>query len=189
VRYIAGKSTIQRTLTAKFIEGIMPIVKQAVAQTMSEMVANSLSAPVAAAPSPEQAETMETEGDIVDSVNPKIIMTAAERKMFAIVQELLPNEPLFAKDTESYYTVLYQNKVNRWLLRFSGDKKRPSVQFIMTLSPQHEAEIKRAGLEIGTGNQVLIDKPENLMRISGLLFDALAFCKNDENFKTKNPAK
>jgi hypothetical protein len=45
VRYVAGKSTVQRTLTAKFIEAITPIVKQAVAQSMSEMVANSLSAP------------------------------------------------------------------------------------------------------------------------------------------------
>jgi hypothetical protein len=188
VRYIAGKSTIQRTMTAKFIEGITPIVKQAVAQTMSEMVVNSLSAPPIAAPQ-EQMKTDETERDTVDPHNAKIVTTAAERKLLAIVQDILPGEPLHGKDTESYYTVLYQNKVNRWLLRFSGDKKRPAVQFIVALSPQHETEIKRAGLEVGPGNQVVIDKPENLMRIPGLLFDALAFCKNDENFKVKNPAK
>jgi hypothetical protein len=57
----------------------------------------------------------------------------------------------------------------------------------MALTPQHITEIKRAALEMSTGNQVVIDKPEHLMRIPGLLFDALAFCKNDENFKTKNP--
>lgn len=54
VRYVAGKSTIQRTLTAKFMESITPIVKQA--------------------------------------------------------------------------------KVNRWLLRFSADKKRPTAQFIYAIS-------------------------------------------------------
>jgi hypothetical protein len=119
--------------------------------------------------------------------NSKIVTTSAERKFFAIVQELLPGEPLHAKDTESYFTVLYQNKVNRWVVRFSSDKKRPSVQFIIPLTEQHLSEIKRAGLEIGTGDQVIIDKPENLLRIPGLLFDAVAYCRNDENFKVKKP--
>lgn len=32
---------------------------------------------------------------------------------------------------------------------------------------------------------VLLDKPENLQRLAGLLADALAFNKNDENFKRK----
>lgn len=189
VRYVAGKSTVQRTMTVKFIESITPIVKQAVAQTMSDMVVNSLSAPSAVAPPEEPVKKADEEADIVDPNNSKIVTTAAERKLFAIVQELLPEEPLFSKDTESYFSILYQNKVNRWLLRFSGDKKRPSVQFIMELNPQHMMEIRRAGLEIGPGNQILIDKPENLMRITGLLFDALAYCQTDENFKLKKVAQ
>lgn len=185
VRYIVGKSTIQRTLTAKFIEGVTPIVKQAVAQSMSEMVVNSLSTPRNEPVIKELSEDDNSDGDFIDPDNPKIITTAIERKFFHVVQELLPNEPLYAKDTESYYSVLYQNKSNRWLARFSGDKKRPSVQFIIRLTEQHINEIKRAGLDIGPGDQVIIDKPENLLRISGLLFDALAYCQNDENFKVK----
>ncbi|HYE35495.1 type I restriction endonuclease [Methylocaldum sp.] len=185
VRYVVGKSTIQRTLTAKFIESITPIVKQAVAQTMSDMVVNSLSAPPATEPVPEAPLQTHEEVDVIDLLNSKIVTTAAERKLLAIVQEILPGEPLSGKDTESYFTVLYQNKTNRWLLRYSGDKKRPSIQFIMDLTPQHLTEIRRAGLEVGPGNQILIDKPENLMRITGLLFDALAYCQNDENFKLK----
>lgn len=186
VRYIVGKSTIQRTLTAKFIDSVTPIVKQAVAQTMSDMVVNSLSMPTPRI-EPVAKETTDdsNDGDIVDPNNSKIVTTAEERKLFAIVQELLPDEPLTTKDTESYFTVLYQNKVNRWLFRYSGDKKRPSVQFINKLTEQHISEIKRAGLETGPGDQVIIDKPENLLRIPGLLFDALTYCKNDENFKIK----
>lgn len=186
VRYVAGKSTIQRTLTAKFLEQITPIVKQAVAQTMSDMVVNSLSAPtpVPVSANPESAGDSE-ENSIVDPSNSKIVTTAAERRLFSIVQELLPGEPLFSKDTESYFSVLYQNKVNRWLLRYSGDKKRPTVQFIMELTDQHLAEIRRAGLEVGAGNQIVIDKPDNLMRLAGLLFDALSYCQTDENFKVK----
>jgi hypothetical protein len=190
VRYVAGKSTIQRTMTAKFIESITPIVKQAVAQTMSDMVVNSLSAPSVTVSVEEPTENvLDEEADIVDPLNSKIVTTAAERKLFAIIQELLPEEPLFSKDTESYFSILYQNKVNRWLLRFNGDKKRPSVQFIMELNPQHMMEIRRARLEMGPNNQILIDKPENITRITGILFDALAYCQNDENFKLKKVAQ
>lgn len=182
VRYVAVKSTIQRTLTAKFMESITPIVKQAVAQTTSDMVVNSLSAPVIA-PTPENDPP--PDGDMVDPNNPKIVTTIAERRLLAIVQDLLPDEPIHGKDTESYYTVLYQNKVNRWLLRYNGDKKRPVVQFGIDVTAQHRHEIQRAGLEIGAGNQIILDKPEHLMRISGLLFDALAYCKDDANFRVK----
>ena len=183
VRYVASKSTLQRTLTTKFIEAITPIVKQAVAQSMSDMVANSLSAPVAepAAATPNDPE----DANKVDPQNSKIVTTAAERRLLAVVQEILHSEPVQGKDTESYYTVLYQGKVNRWLLRFSGDKKRPTVQFIMPLTDAHLSEVKRAGLEVGSAGQIVIDKPENLLRISGLLFDALDFCRNDENFRVK----
>ncbi|UZR27470.1 type I restriction endonuclease [Methylococcus mesophilus] len=185
VRYVAGKSTIQRTLTAKFLEQITPIVKQAVAQTMSDMVVNSLSAPSLPEPSATPQSTDSFDDDIIDPSNSKIVTTAAERALLGIVLDLLAGEPLSGKDTESYFSVLYSNKVNRWLLRYTGNKRRPVVQFIVPLTPQHRSEIERAGLEIGSGNQILLDKPEYLMRISGLLFDALAYCKDDDNFKLK----
>lgn len=185
VRYIVGKSTIQRTLTAKFMDTVTPIVKQAIAQTMSEMVVNSLSAPRNEPAQKEAIAPVDDDADIVDPNNPKIVTTASERKFFKIVQELLPDDSLFAKDTESYFTVLYQNKVNRWVVRYIGDKKRPTVQFINNLTTQHLNEVKRAGLEIGTGDQIIIDKPENLLRITGLLYDAVAYCRNDENFRAK----
>ncbi len=149
------------------------------------MVVNSLSTPRNEPVIKELPGDDNSDGDFIDPDNPKIITTAIERKFLRVVQELLPNEPLYAKDTESYYSILYQNKNNRWLARFSGDKKRPSVQFIIRLTEQHINEIKRAGLEIGPGDQVIIDKPENLLRISGLLFDSLTYCQNDENFKVK----
>jgi len=187
VRYVAGKSTIQRTLTAKFMESITPIIKLAVAQTMSDMVVSSLSAPTLEATSVEPSPPLSDgeESDAVDPGNSKIVTTAAERRICSIAQELLPGEPLSSKDTESYFSVLYQNKSNRWLLRFYADKKRPTVQFIMDLTDQHLAEVRRAGLEVGSGNQIVIEKPDNLMRIAGLLFDSLSYCQNDENFKTK----
>jgi predicted type IV restriction endonuclease len=55
----------------------------------------------------------------------------------------------------------------------------------MDLTDQHLAEVRRAGLEVGSGNQIVREKQDNLMRIAGLLFDSLPYCQNDENFKTK----
>lgn len=46
-------------------------------------------------------------------------------------------------------------------------------------------EIKRAGFKIGTGEQIIIDKSENVLRIAGLINDAYEYTKNDENFKRK----
>lgn len=183
VRYVVSKSTVQRTLTAKFVDSVTPIVKHAVAQSMSDMVVSSLSAP----PAEPVAAGADAPGDadVVDPQNSKIVTTPTERRLLAIVQDILKGEPVQGKDTESYYTVLFQGKTNRWLLRFRGDKKRPTVQFIVPLTDAHTGEIKRAGLEIGSGGEIVIDKPENLMRLSGLLFDSLDFCKNDENFRQK----
>jgi len=41
-----------------------------------------------------------------------------------------------------------------------------------------------AGLEM-TGNSIILPRPENLMKLSLILFDALAYCKDDENFRVK----
>lgn len=119
----------------------------------------------------------------IDPTNARIVTTAGERRVLAVCQEVLSGEDLQSKDTESYYTVLYQGKSNRWLLRYWADKKRPSIAFCMPLTDAHKAEIKRAKLELASGDSIMLDRPDQLLRLPGLLDDALAFCKKDENFK------
>jgi hypothetical protein len=110
VKYIVSKSTIQRTLTAKFIECVTPIVKQAVAQTMSDMVVNSLStSKIDPAHHEESAEIEDQNADEIDPKNPKIVTTAAERKLFSLIQALLPGEPI-APRTTKVITVFYMTK-------------------------------------------------------------------------------
>ena len=47
-------------------------------------------------------------------------------------------------------------------------------------------KVKRGVLEIGAGEQIIIDKPENILRIgAGLINDAYEYPKNDENFIRK----
>ncbi|WP_153117393.1 type I restriction endonuclease [Rhodocyclus tenuis] len=188
VRFVANHSSIQRTLTVRFVEAITPIVKQAVAQSMSERVAHSFAEPVtpAAPDQPAAASSVEVSAtdDYVDPHNPRIVTTEAERRIFAIVSDIVGDAAeLVGKDTETYYSVLYQGKVNRWLLRYFGARKNPGVQFCVPLTDVRLKEVARAGLQVGPGDAILLASPEHLSRIPGIVFDALEHARNDANFK------
>lgn len=187
VRFVLTKANVQRTYTQRFLESVQPIVKQAVARSVSGMVAKSLSAMPASEPAlPVAAADAAPNTDAVaDPLNPKIVTTATERRILEVCSEILDAGSLQGKDNESYYTVLYQGKNNRWILRYWGDKKRPHIQLIVPLTDSHRNEVRRAGLEIESNDLIHIAKPENLYRLSGLLADCLAFCVNDDNFRRK----
>lgn len=122
--------------------------------------------------------------DLTDPNNSKIVTTVKEQEIFNMVMVLLgENEEITWKDTESYFSVLYQEKVNRWLFRYY-DKSNPYITLPIELSEEHLKELARAKLEYN-GNRIFIDKPEHLLRIAGIIFDSLAYCQNDENFRVK----
>jgi len=196
VRFIANRANLGAMLTAKYLESITPLVKSAVADAIGKMVVSGLSAPQVqpevsqvAAPAPEPSKDY-----VVDPTNPKIITTAAELKLLSILKDMLsgvvnPDE-IVGKDTESYYTVLYQGKTNRWIVRYMGDRTKPLAYFPIELTEVHKTGIAKRGLELGTGgNSVILDKPESIMRLSGIIFDALAFCQDDGNFKRERSGK
>jgi len=187
VRFVLTKANVQRTYTQRFLESVQPIVKQAVARSISGMVAKSLSAtptPAEVSPPPAGSAT-EPDGALIDPTNPKIITTATERRVLEVCEELLQGAQLQGKDNESYYAVLYQGKSNRWILRYWGDKKRPHVQLIVPLTEAQRAEVRRAGLELESNDLIHVARPEHLYRLSGLLSDCLAYCSDDENFRRK----
>lgn len=192
VRYVAGRANIQQQFNAKFLEGITPLVKQAVERSVSNMVVSGLSAkaPATAADAltaeslPAPIAPVDPTADIVDADNPRIVTTYVERRLFEVVKEILGEEAeVSAKDTESYYTILYQGKVNRWLLRYLADKRQPCIFVCVPLTEQHKHEITRAGLQMGANNSILLSQPEHLARITGIVFDALHYCQDDGNFK------
>lgn len=182
VRYVASKAGIQRTFTGKFLESIQPIVKQAVALSISSLVASSLTRPETVELPPVEV-VPDDDAPVVDPENNKIITTPDERRLFDICCDILQDEDLSARDTETYFSIIYGGKSNRWVLRFWGDKKRPAVQFIEPITDLHRSEAHRAGLEVGDNGQIVLDKPENLYRLAGIVRDALAYCKDDENFR------
>ncbi|TCJ13822.1 type I restriction endonuclease subunit R [Parasulfuritortus cantonensis] len=188
VRYVAGKSTVQRSLTARFMEVITPIVKQAVAQSMSERVASSLSAPKSVAPEEPKQPVDDPMADQVDPSNPRIVTTYAERRLIEVLTDILGEDAgVVAKDTESYFAALFQGKVNRWLLRYWSEGKHPRIQVIVPMTDERRHEIGRAGLQFGPSDSILLGHPDHLMRIPGILFDALEYCRDDNNFKRTAP--
>ena len=198
VRFITTRANLTPKLTTKFLESITPLVKQSLKDAISGMVISGLSAPVTApAQVPENSRQVASEetppSAMADPTNPKIVTTVAEQKILSIIKDLVSGivseDDIVAKDTESYYSVLFQNKTNRWIVRYIGDKKRPQVYFPIELSDQHKATIRKSGLDFGSSGSILLDKPEGIMRLSDLIFDALAYCQDDNNFKRERVIK
>lgn len=186
VRYVAGRANIQRQFTQRYLESIRHIVKQAVQNTVSSMIVSGLSAPkVQEEAAPVEKEQEDPTAPIIDPENNKIVTTYAERRLFDLVKSILPDDAsIEAKDTESYFGVLVDGKSNRWILRYFDNKQRPSVIFPIELEESDISNIERCGLEV-SGNQIIIDTPENLLRVVWLVIDSYRFCCDDENFKRK----
>lgn len=192
VRYVAQHANISRQLNTKFLENIQPFVKQAVEQAISDTVVKGLSSPTIITAQPIEMNENKIEDtitiqktitNIVNTGNEKIITTQNEQTLFHLIQELLPEHELTAKDTESYYSILYQNKNNRWLFRYDVNRKRPTIQFIVPIDEARRIELTRAGLEIQPNGVIFLDKPEYIYRAVGILNDSIEFCINDDNFK------
>jgi hypothetical protein len=191
VRYVAARHDTSNRVTPKQIEAYSPIVKQAVAEAISKVVVGGLSAPSPSLVIEVQSsvQTEDIDGDMVDPTNQKIITTAAERKVLSYVRAILDGKvdesELVGRDTESYYSVCYQGKNNRWLLRYSGDKAIPTITFNVPMTLERSNQTARAGLQVQSNNTIALVKPEHLMKLSSIIVDALEFCQNDENFKRK----
>ena len=181
-------------MNTKFLESIQPFVQQAVQQAISDTVVKGLSSPTIITAQPVEQKPVEAQQNVVVNptpepdyiVNPdneKIITTKDEQDLLRIVTELFPDVELEGRDTESYYSVLYQNKTNRWLFRYDVNRKRPTIQFNVAVDDLRKSELERAGLEIQNNGQIFIEKPEHIYRMVGILRDSLEYCMNDENFK------
>src|SRR5690606_8579581 len=120
-----------------------PIVKQAVAQSISGMVAVSLSRTEQVPEAPPVEVVPDDDAPVVDPDNEKIITTAEERRLHEICADILPGENLSMRDTETYFSVILNGKSNRWLFRFWGDKRHPSIQFIEPITDAHQLEAQR----------------------------------------------
>jgi len=194
VKFIAARASLPRQLTTKYLESLGPIIKQAVAESLSSMVVSGLSVslPVFQHSAPAVVLPDTSGNDWIDPDNPKIITTPAERKILSITHMILDGQAadseIVGKDTESYYTILFQGKTNRWLLRYWGDRNKAQIALQLPFTGQHKAVIARAGMEIAPSGNIQLGKPENLVKLSSIVMDALSYCQDNDNFKIKKDA-
>lgn len=183
VRYVATRANIQRQFNQKFLDSIRPLVKQAVERALSAMVVSGLSQKEVVTVSTEQFDNEPSNQVIIDPNNEKIITTQNELRLFDFVKSLLPVDAhIEYKDTETYFGVLFNGKVNRWVCRYYDNKRRPSIVVPVTLTDTDIQMIESCGLEL-SGNQIIIDTPENILRVAFLLRRAYMFCQDDKNFR------
>lgn len=181
VRYVAGRTNLERQLNQRFLDSITPLVKQAVEKAVSNMVVSGLSTHPIESTEVESVPPAPKES-FIDPDNPNIITTENELKILERVKDIIGDESdIQPKDNESYFSVLLDGKNNRWLIRFF-DKKNPYAIFPIELTHIQINEIKRARLDID-GKKVMISRPDDILKISGIVLDAYEFVKNDENFR------
>ncbi len=185
VKFVANQADPTLRMTQKTLDNMTPIVKKAVKDVLSSLVVDSLS-------STEPAQEIEEIpfdplAAVVDPNNSNIVSTHQERELLAHTQTILKTktavENIEAKDTASYFGIVFQGKNNRWLLHYHGDKKSPTVHFGIELTAKHRQEVERSGLTIEPNDHINLPEPSDIMRLTGLCFDALAYCENDDNFK------
>lgn len=189
VRYVASRSNIERQLNQRFIDSITPLVKQAVERSVSAMVVSGLSGKFTYGEEPvetaiEEAQESSELKDIIDPDNPNIITTTTELTLFEKIKQITGCDEIEYKDTESYFGVLYQGKVNRWIVRFYDKKNSAYIMVPIEITDLLGNEIKRAGLEL-TNNRITVQSPEDILRITGIILDSFEYVKNDENFRKK----
>ncbi len=184
VRFVVQQANLQHQLTTKLLESLAPMVKKATESAIANMA-------IIGFMRNEQGEHKTVVGfpyeDEINPNNSKIITTAIEKKLFALTQQILgESADVVMKDTESYFAVLYQGKVNRWIYRYYGDRKTPSIQFMMEIEnvPSLFAEVTRAGLSMLNGH-IMLPTPDDILRIPQIVLDCYEYCKNDENFRTR----
>lgn len=189
VRYVAGRSNVERQLNQRFIDSITPLVKQAVERSVSAMVVSGLSGKNSAADEqPDSSDVIENTlvkefENIVDPDNPNIITTKNELELYEKIKAITNCDDIQYKDTESYFGILYQGKTNRWIVRYY-DKTNAFIQVPIEITDILANEVARAGLELNNG-RISLRCPEDILRITGIILDSFEYVKNDENFLRK----
>lgn len=134
--------------TQNVIEKFRPIVKKSFNQFISEMLNEKIKSALSGDSNSTyiQSQEVATTNTIEeDEKERKIITTEEELESFFIVKSLLREtidiSNVVYKDTESYFGILYENNVRKWICRF---KLTPNVKVLML---PNEGNVKKINLE------------------------------------------
>ena len=120
VRFVANKRLYDGRFTQPVVDRFKPIVKKAISQYISDLVNDKIKSALTI----QEAEV--AEGEIIDTPitddnTDSIVTTEEELQAFYIIKSLLGNTTELSrityKDTLSYFAVLVDGKVTRWICR------------------------------------------------------------------------
>ena len=128
LKLILNKDIYDGVKTQSVIEKYRPILKKSLNSYINELINNRLQSAIQNNNDDEEINTQPTD----NAVDNSIITTAEEIESYYIVKSILsefcaPNKITY-KDTASYFGILYDNKVTKWICRIY---LKESVKFII----------------------------------------------------------
>jgi hypothetical protein len=123
-------------ITQNVLEKFRPVVKRTISIYLSEMIGDKLKSAIQTTMETEKqvaasaAETAETTSTVeTDQTKPKIVTTLEELEAFyvvkSILREVIDPKRVTYKDTASYFSILVDNNVRKWVCRlWFGESKK-----------------------------------------------------------------
>lgn len=116
IRFILGKGVYEGVKTQNVVDKYRPILKKSLVSFINEFVNQRLQSAL---------NTTQDNTNIVDSPedisNNSIVTTVEELESYytvkSILTELVSSDKIYYKDTNSYFGILYDNKVTKWICR------------------------------------------------------------------------
>lgn len=106
--------------TKQIIDKFKPIIKKGLNQFVSERVNDKLSAALKSSVSTEEPE-VQSESDTTEKADAQIITTPEELEAYTIckvvLKDTIPLDPLFYRDNRSYFNILLDDNIRKWILR------------------------------------------------------------------------
>lgn len=106
--------------TKQILEKFKPIIKKGLNQFISERVNDKLSAALKSSVSIDTTET-QSESDTTEKEESEIVTTPEELEAYTIckvvLKDTIPLDRLFYRDNRSYFNILLDDNIRRWILR------------------------------------------------------------------------
>ena len=159
VKLILNKEIYEGTKTATVIEKFKPLLKKSINSYINELINNRLQSAIQ-----NDDEISDNKEEIEEEKeNDGIITTVEEIQSFYIVKSILSeycDPKKFAyKDTTRYFSILYENKVTKWICRIC---LKESVKYII-IADKNKKETR---YDIDNINDIYKLKPELLKRLN-----------------------
>lgn len=133
VRFITN-IVYEGTKTKNVLDYFNVLVARAVKQYINELVNEKINTALKSTSSESTVIELEASEEMEDvTKEPRIVTTIDELQSFAIIQLLLnteiEEERLFYRDTQSYFNVLLDDNIRKWICRLFFNNTSKSIQF------------------------------------------------------------